>query len=171
MMKTNSIWWERMILSLSGMAFLLLVVPGWIRGLCFGILTGVLWCIWIWRSGLPTGKLRMILCHPGVLLAGIALVTGFGCNFYNDWVVSRYTQLAADIAGVSVEVVALACTLILSVLALPSVVCVMHHFIAEAKKEYHCTAATLGGGGDNLSRSPRHTVWHICGCYHWNSSG
>ena len=88
---------DKILLSLSGMAFFLIAVPSWVPGMCCALLGSALWFFVVGRSSLPDGKSLEIFTRPGALLAGTVLMVGLGCNFYNDWLNSRVMQRAADI--------------------------------------------------------------------------
>ena len=127
---------DKIMLSLSGMAFFLIAVPSWVPGMCCALLGSALWFFVVGRSSLPDGKSLEIFTRPGALLAGTVLMVGLGCNFYNDWLNSRVMQRAADILRIQPGALAFSCAAVLAAAALPAVAYVMHYFWTEAAEDY-----------------------------------
>ena len=67
---------DKILLSLSGMAFFLIAVPSWVPGMCCALLGSALWFFVVGRSSLPDGKSLEIFTRPGALLAGTVLLGG-----------------------------------------------------------------------------------------------
>lgn len=145
-----SIFREKLLLSVSGVAFLLLLVPAWLQGLVLVMLAGGLWIFCVFRIRILTAKPFHGFSSPGLLLAGICVVSGFGCNFYSNWRSVGALQRVASLLGTSPGILAFEGAFLLAAAAMPAVVCVGGYYMKLAREDYRGCAREGDTGGISL---------------------
>lgn len=133
--KTN-LFPEKLLLMLSGCAFLFLIIPAWMQGMLWGGISAVLLCLTVWKLPLTAQRIRQLLGRPAILAVSLILGLGFGCNFYNNWLDSRYVLRITQSLGMEVNVFLLLITAAVLLLALPGMACSLAYFEEAAKRDW-----------------------------------
>lgn len=133
--KTN-LFPEKLLLMLSGCAFLFLIVPAWMQGFVWTAVSAVILCLTVGKLPLTAQRIRQLLMQPVVLAVSLILGLGFGCNFYNNWLDSRYVQGIAQFLRLDVAAFLLPVTAAVMLLALPGISCSLAYFAEAAKRDW-----------------------------------
>ncbi|MDE7434593.1 MAG: glucosyltransferase domain-containing protein [Lachnospiraceae bacterium] len=111
----------KIMLWVSGMAFLLLVNSGTKMALygCLGL--SVLWGAFLYKSMITWKSVEMLLRHRYILYLSIFFCIGLGCNFYAAWRSNGIAEIVANRIGIDVEKLILLCAIAGVVAAIPVV--------------------------------------------------
>ena len=167
MTKNTTFVSEKLLLALSGCAFLFLIVPAWMQGFAWTAVSAGILCLTVWRLPLNGQRIRQLMQHPPALAVSLALSLGFGCNFHNNWTDSRYVARIAKILGVGTEPFLLAVTAVVVVLTLPAVTCALAWFFGAAKSAYRKAASVPAQSGIPMGKA----VWILFAVYALGISG
>lgn len=136
MSENNKMLPEKILLMISGVAFLLLTTPVWISGYCAAAVAAVILCVAVWKLPISREKLKKLLVRPAVYTLGIAVGSACGCNFYNTWMASEKVQKAAAIAGLRTEVFVLFFAVLGVLAAAPAITCVLSYFLSAGASDF-----------------------------------
>lgn len=136
-MKEKDFFPEKGLLMVSGVAFLLLIVPAWTPGfLGCGAAAALLWAL-VWRLRVSREKVRELLLKPGYAALGLLVNGTLGVNFYHTWVDSRKIAAVAGALGLDAGVFVPLCGAFLALAAAPAVSCVLSYYISAGIGDYH----------------------------------
>lgn len=158
--KTN-LFPEKLVLMVSGCAFLFLIVPAWVQGFLWAAVAALILCLVVWKLPLTARRIRQLLKQTPAMAVSLALGLGFGCNFYNNWADSRYVLKITQILGLEVEPFLLLVTGTVIVLTLPAVSCALAWFAGAAKREYLEKRAASGTAGIPMGKA----IWLLFAVY------
>ncbi len=139
-----SLYPEKLLLMLSGAAFLMLIAPAWVSGFLWcGIWAVLLWGV---TTVLPVTqqRVRQLLKNPAHQMLGLVVCSALGCNFYNTWLDSRYVERIAGILGAQIEPFLFVCAAVMALAAMPAAGCVLSYYITAAREDFRSKNALPG---------------------------
>lgn len=144
--KKSNIYPEKWLLMLSGIAFLLLIIPAWASGFLWGGAAAVVLCLSVWKLPLSRERVRGLL-RPGYVMLAMVICSGLACNFYNTWLDSSYVGRIAALMGLEPGTLVLGLCVAGVLAAAPAASCVLCYFGTAA-------AADLQETGVRSRREP-----------------
>lgn len=141
---------EKLLLMLSGAAFLMLIAPAWVSGFLWCGVWAVLLCCVIAVLPVQKQRIRQLLRNSTHILAGLVVCSALGCNFYNTWLDSRYVAKIVEILGVEVEPFLFGCAAAMAVAGTPAAGCVLSYYITAAREDYASRKRELPGNGQGV---------------------
>lgn len=136
-MKDNkSIYPEKWLLMLSGIAFLLLIIPAWAPGFLWGGIFGAIMCLVTAKLPVTRARVRQLLLCPGYACICGIFCGGLACNFYNTWLDSSYVEKITRLLGISAEVFLLSLCVLGVLAAMPAATCVLAWFADSAREDF-----------------------------------
>lgn len=126
---------EKLLLTLSCAAALLLTTPAWKQGIFFVAIAMLLTAAFIFKTNVQ--GLCRVLRKPkgsGYLAMGILCSVGFGCNFYHSWSESASVVSITKAIGANWLVPML--TVVLTVMAAPAFTGVIGHYLSSILAAY-----------------------------------
>ncbi len=136
MKNKNKLFPEKLLLMVSGCAFLFLIVPAWVQGFLGAAVSAVILCLTVWQLPLTARRIRDLLSRPLSQVLSLLLGLGFGCNFYNTWQDSRYVQAIASLLGLDGTTFLLPVTAAVVLLTVPAVSGSLAYFAETIQKDY-----------------------------------
>lgn len=161
MIKKNKLFPEKLLLMLSGCAFVFLITPAWVQGFAGAAVSAVLLCLTVWQLPLTPLRIRELLRRPYAQMISLLLGVGFGCNFYNTWQDSRYVQRIAGFLGLKGETFLLPVTAAVVLLTVPAVSGALAYFAETVIREYRAKKLDRTGKGIPLGKA----VWILFAIY------
>jgi len=125
---------EKILLMISGIAFLLLIIPAWGQGLVFGGVFGVILCLLVAMLPLSREQVRTYMAHPGGRAAGLLICSALAVNFYNTWADSSYMGLLAGLLHLESGTFVMGIAALGVLAATCAAGCVMAYYGSAAKK-------------------------------------
>ena len=141
MRRTKKLYWEKLLLMLSGCAFLFQIMPAWIQGFLGTVVSAVVLCLTVWKLPLSGERIRGLLENGKILGVSLVLELGFGCNFYNNWIASRNVERIAGLIRLEAATFLGMTTAAVCLLSLPVLAAALGYFTQTVQREYRQTAA------------------------------
>lgn len=146
-MKEKLFFPEKGLLMLSGIAFLLLIVPAWVPGFAWCGAAAVILCIAVWRLPVSRQKIRELMANPVYAAMSLGFNGALGVNFYHTWIDSRNMQRVAGLLGMESGLLVPLCGAFFALAAAPAAQCVISYYISCGKEDYSkAKAGTLQSG-------------------------
>lgn len=150
-MSIRETWGGRLILQISGMAFLALVTSGRKSSLLGCAIAAIATGIFFLKRNITLGEmkrhLRVKYVIPGLFLCGM---TG-GC-FFDRWTACDKVKPIADFLGAEPEILIAACAVMGILAATPIVAACLSFYVEMAARDYH--AARQNGSDNNIRKVP-----------------
>lgn len=135
-MKKQKFCWEKLLLMLSGTAFLALIVPAWIQGFLWCGVSAVILCITVQRLPVPRERLRGLLADPVCAVLGLVVNGALAVNFYHNWADSRNMEAVASMLHLRAELLVPLAGGILAVAAAPAAASVVSYYVKTGMEDY-----------------------------------
>ena len=134
---------EKILLMISGIAFLLLIIPAWGQGIIFGGITGIILCFLVAMLPLSREQVRTLMSCSGGRVSGLLICSALAVNFYNTWADSSYMGILAGLLHLESKYFVMGLAALGALAATCAAGCVMAYYGAAGKKELSAQKKTL----------------------------
>lgn len=155
-MTRKPIYPSKILLMLSGIAFLLLIVPAWVSGFVWCAVAAVVLCILVWRLSVSRDQVRGLLRDPLSVILSLTVNGALAVNFYHNWEDSRYMAAISGALGMDTGALIGLGGAFLALAASPAAACVLSYFLHAGISDYRekkAAAEQSGHAGISMGKA------------------